>query len=318
MQDEIMVSICCLVYNHENYIKEALDSLLMQKTNFSFEVLINDDASTDRTPEILKQYESKYPHIIKPIYQTENQYSQGVSVGRFNRERAKGKYIAYCEGDDFWTDSNKLQKQVDYMEKHPECSLCVHAAYRVSPNSKKERTHIRPSKGNKLFTTEEVIEGGGGLFATNTILYPAEFSQYRPDFCTNSPAGDYPLAIYLSLQGTVYYIDEYMSAYRVNVEGSWTNRTFATVESRTKHCKRLADMLDEVNIYTNNKYDDAINKTKKYNQFICMLDHSMFKEAKKEFKEFYLKLSVYKKIKILIKQYCPTIAKLLMKIMGRN
>lgn len=317
MQNEIMVSVCCLVYNHEIYIREALDSILMQKTNFSFEVLINDDASTDGTPEILKQYESKYPHIIKPVYQTENQYSQGVSVGRFNRERAKGKYIAYCEGDDFWTDADKLQKQVDYMEKHPECSLCVHAAYRVSPDSKKEKTHVRPNKGNKLFTTEEVIEGGGGLFATNSILYPAEFSQYRPDFCTNSPAGDYPLAIYLALQGTVYYMDEFMSAYRVNVEGSWTNRTFATVESRAELFRKIDNMLDEVNIFTNNKYNDAIIRTKKYNQFICMLDKGMFKEAKKDFKEIYSKLSVLKKTKILIKQYCPRVAKLLIR-MKRN
>ena len=96
-----MVSISCTTYNHEDYIADALESFLMQKIKFKYEILIHDDASTDRTAEIIKDYEKKYPEIIKPIYQTYNQYSKGIKVGKFNRERAKGKYIAICEGDDF-------------------------------------------------------------------------------------------------------------------------------------------------------------------------------------------------------------------------
>ena len=99
-----LVSICCITYNHAPYIRQCLDGFMMQQTNFTFEVLIHDDASTDGTADIIREYESKYPDIIKPIYQTENQYSKGVKVSAtFNFPRAKGKYIAMCEGDDYWT-----------------------------------------------------------------------------------------------------------------------------------------------------------------------------------------------------------------------
>lgn len=311
----IMASIHCITYNHENYIADAIESFLMQKTDFPIEILIHDDASTDRTPEIIKQYESKYPDLIKPIYQTENQYSKGVKVGRFNRERAKGKYIAICEGDDYWTDPYKLQKQVDYMEKHTECSLCVHAGYRVSPEKIKMKPHIRPNRGNKIFTVEEVIEGYGGLFATNSILYPAVFGKNRPDFQENAPVGDYPLVIYLALQGTVYYIDEFMSAHRVGVKDSWSSMMSLSIERRVAHYYKIMDMLDEINKYTEYKYDNAIKKTKKRYYFDLMLDQGMFKEAKEgEFKEIYLALDIKPKIKIFIKQYCPSIAKFLLNI----
>ncbi|HHX61228.1 MAG TPA: glycosyltransferase [Epulopiscium sp.] len=100
-----LVSICCLAYNHEKFIRQALDGFIMQESNFPIEVLIHDDASTDDTANIIREYEKKYPEIIKPIYQTENQYSKGVGISvTYNFPRAKGKYIAMCEGDDYWTD----------------------------------------------------------------------------------------------------------------------------------------------------------------------------------------------------------------------
>ena len=98
---EIMASICCITYNHENYIADAIESFLMQKTNFNYEIIIYDDASTDKTADIIREYETKYPGLIKPIYQTENQYSKGVKTINFSLQRAEGKYIAVCEGDDY-------------------------------------------------------------------------------------------------------------------------------------------------------------------------------------------------------------------------
>lgn len=121
-----LVSICCSTYNHVNYLQDALDGFIMQRTNFDFEILIHDDASTDGTTDIVRRFEKQYPKLVKPIYQTENQYSKGVSPGRINRDRAQGKYIALCEGDDYWTDPLKLQKQVDFLECNPEYSLCCH------------------------------------------------------------------------------------------------------------------------------------------------------------------------------------------------
>jgi glycosyltransferase involved in cell wall biosynthesis len=314
-----MTSICCITYNHENYIADAIESFLMQKTNFNYEILIYDDASTDKTADIIREYETKYPGLIKPIYQTENQYLKGVKTINFSLQRAEGKYVAICEGDDYWTDPYKLQKQVDYIEKHPECSMCVHAAYRVSPEKTKMKSHVRPNRGNKVFTVEEVIEGSGGLFATNSILYPAVFNTNRPYFYEIAPVGDYPLIIYLALQGTVYYIDEFMSAYRVGVKDSWSSRMSLSIERRIVHYNKIIDMLDEINRYTEYKYDNAIKKTKKRDHFNLMLDQGMFKEAKEvEFKEIYSSLDIRKKIKIFIKQYCPSIAKFLINIKKKS
>ncbi len=312
---EIMTSICCITYNHENYIADAIESFLMQKTDFSYEILIHDDASTDRTPEIIKQYESKYPDLIKPIYQTENQYSKGVKTIGFNIERAKGKYIAICEGDDYWTDPYKLQKQVDYMEKNPECSMCVHAAYRVTSDKKKLKSHVRPNRGNKVFMVEEILEGGGPLFATNSILYPAIFNTNRPDFYKNTRVGDYPLVIYLALQGTVYYIDEFMSAYRVGLKGSWTSRFNSSIEIRVAHWDNIVDMLNDINRYSEYKYDITIKKQIQNIKLNLMLDQRKFKEAKEgEFKETYSALDIKSKTIIFIKQfkqYCLSIVKVL-------
>lgn len=118
-QDKPVVSICCITYNHESFINDAFQGFLIQETGFPFEILIHDDASTDHTADIIREYEKKYPKLIKPIYQTENQYSRGKKVNfEFNFPRARGCYIALCEGDDYWTESDKLQKQFNFLENN--------------------------------------------------------------------------------------------------------------------------------------------------------------------------------------------------------
>ncbi len=122
-----VVAIKCMAYNHEAYIRDALEGFVMQKTDFPFVAVVHDDASTDNTAAIIREYATKYPHIIKPIYETENLYSKrDGTIDRIMREaviNTGAKYIALCEGDDYWTDPLKLQKQVDFLEAHPEYSL---------------------------------------------------------------------------------------------------------------------------------------------------------------------------------------------------
>ncbi|WP_332648208.1 glycosyltransferase family 2 protein [Lysinibacillus sp. 54212] len=303
---DILVSIHCAAYNHEKYIADAIEGFLMQKTNFKFEVLIHDDASTDKTAEIIREYEKQHPDIIKPIYQTENQYSKGISISKLNLQRAQGKYIAICEGDDYWTDPYKLQKQAVYMEEHPECSLCVHGGYVVNASDKHFIAKIRANKGNKVFNTEEVIEGGGGLFITNSMFYPLKYANNRPDFFKNAPVGDYPLAINLSLLGTVYYIDEPMSEYRTGVSNSWTDRNASSISKKVEHYSKIATMLDEINDYTLGKFENALERRKYQDQLLLFIEQRKYKEARSgKNKEFYLALSYKRRIIITIDQYCP-------------
>ena len=129
---EPLVSICTTTYQHRRYIRQTLDSFLSQKTDFPFEILVHDDCSGDGTVEILEEYARRYPDVVCPVFEKENQYSKGVPINEtFNFPRARGKYIALCEGDDFWCDDGKLQAQADYMESHPDCTFCFTNGYIV-------------------------------------------------------------------------------------------------------------------------------------------------------------------------------------------
>lgn len=329
MENDILVSILCVTYNHENYIADAIEGFLSQKTNFKYEILIHDDASTDKTVQIIREYELKYPDLIKPIYQKENQYSKGVDVNKYNIDRAVGKYYALCEGDDYWTDPYKLQKQIDILEKHADYSLCVHAAIKINAATGEEIIKIKPSNENRIFATEDVIYGGGNFFATNSMVFRMDKKTVLPDFYNNCPVWDYPLTIFLSLVGKVYYIDEIMSVYRYAVPGSWTMREFSNIQNKIKHYNDISIMLDELNIYTNYKYDSIIQKTKLNRQFNLLILQRKIKEAKSDkYIEFYSKLSIGRKISlqyphiyiiiiktsIHLKKHCPYIHRILIRI----
>lgn len=256
---KIQVSIICNTYNQEKYIADAIDSFLMQKTDFDFEILIHDDASTDNTAQIIKKYHEKYPNIVKPIYEEENQYSKknGV-IARLQYGRAKGKYIAFCEGDDYWIDEKKLQKQFDLMERHPEINMCAHGAYMVNAETKKIKGKIAPANEFRIITVEEVIDGGGGFFATNTLFYRTKILNNQPDFRVKHKS-DYSLQIYGALDNGILYLPEIMSAYRVMATGSWSEKMKKDIKKRIEFDYNIIDMLEGVNIFTNNKYKDTIN-----------------------------------------------------------
>ena len=138
-----MVSICCLAYNQKSYIEKTIESFLAQKTSFDFEIIIHDDASSDGTQDIIKKYAEKYPYKIIPIFQEQNQYSKGVENSiTFCYPRARGKYIALCEGDDYWCDESKLEKQVAIFEENPECTFSFSNGYSYDEKKQKKRKNM--------------------------------------------------------------------------------------------------------------------------------------------------------------------------------
>lgn len=206
-----LVSICCETFNQEAFLKDALEGFVMQKTTFPFEVLIHDDASTDRTPEIVRDFVRRYPDLFKPIYQTENQWSRHVNIWtRIQFPRAKGKYIALCEGDDYWTDPLKLQKQIDFLEAHPDFVLCCSAFTQTMDGNEDVRSEVR-------FDVEEVrlddILKGFWIGTLTTVFRKEAILSYQPPFL-GLPMSDLPLWGYLATQGKIKYLKDITANYR--------------------------------------------------------------------------------------------------------
>ena len=214
MSDKVlMVTIQCLTYNHEAYIRQCLEGFVMQKTNFRFEAIVHDDASTDGTAAIIREYAEKYPDIIKPIFEVENLYSRhDGSLGKVIRENTHGKYIAICEGDDYWIDPLKLQKQVDFLENNENVGLCYTGTKVYNQKKKIFQSSISlPYKNFQSLLLRNPI-------TTLTVMYRKELldsylKEVRPDN-KGWLMGDYPLWLWISSQSEIYFINEATAVYR--------------------------------------------------------------------------------------------------------
>lgn len=234
VSDGIAVTIFCPAFNQGLYIREALEGFVSQRTSFDFEVIVHDDASTDETAEIIKEYENKYPSLIHGIYQKQNQYSQRIDVfSNYVAPLARGKYIALCEGDDFWISINKIQAQFNYMEQHPECALCGCAALQIRASdgccfgvlgiSDKEQI----LSGEEMFDAEKTFLPTCSLFYRKSVLLESYENQFR-DGC---PVGDYPGRVFAGTRGTVYFSPEIMAAKREGSIGSYSARVIANTQA---------------------------------------------------------------------------------------
>ena len=249
-KDDIIVTVLTLTYNHEPYIRQCLDGIVMQQTNFKFELLIHDDASTDGTANIIREYESKYPDIIKPIYQKENQYSKKIPIGvTYLYPRAKGKYIALCEGDDYWTDPLKLQKQVDFLEANPDFVMCSHKFLNYYENNK--------SYGDFYIMNDDIVYDLDSfilreLWVTQpltvmfrlSVLAIDEYSKYQN-------AKDLTLFYYLLKKGKGILLNEMMAIYRIHDAGIW--------QGATRFMRITADLKTVLGIYSIDK-DESSSK----------------------------------------------------------
>ena len=231
----LMVSIWCITYNHEPYIRQCLEGFVMQKTNFRFEAIVHDDASTDGTAAIVREYAEKYPDIIKPIFETENQYSKhDGSLDRIMMESCTGKYIALCEGDDYWTDPLKLQTQVDVMEKNQDIMIAFNKVKTINRDGEILSGTI-PYRNNlkegiitlEIFLNEEFSNlhwtFQTSSFLVRRIVMEKDIAKWY-EFLSHFHVGDMPLILWSLLQGTGYYVDTIGGCYRVFSGGLTTQR----------------------------------------------------------------------------------------------
>lgn len=236
-----MVSVIVLTYNHEKYIKQALDSILRQKVNFDYEILIGDDASTDNTVKVLKEYKSKYPKIIKLFL---NEVNLGATRNAYNLlVNAKGKYLATCEGDDYWTDDNKLQIQVEFLEKNKNLVGCSHYFTVVDENNEAYKKHLEWIKAKEIFTLDDFegiyMPGQPATLLRKNLVYD-NLVDLKYLINTHKMIGDRTLMLLWLLHGNFGFVKRYMSAYRINRK----NRNSVTKVVYINHKNALEDDYD--------------------------------------------------------------------------
>lgn len=258
------VSINCLAYNHERYIRRCLDGFVTQEAGFRFEAVVHDDASTDGTAAIIREYERKYPGIIRPIYETENQYSkQDGSLRRIMEAACTGKYVAFCEGDDFWTDPMKLQRQYEAMEAHPECTICFCKVNKVDRDGKPLGDTI-PNDGAPvpaIVTLKDFIYNeyylGNWILQTSSFFIRREmyrkFIELTKTVFRSFPFGDIPLLLTCFLYGKGFYLPEAMSNYTV-YSGGYSSSMKANLQKRICNQKKAIQAYRDFDAYTEREY----------------------------------------------------------------
>lgn len=262
---KIAVSVICSTYNQCGYIEKAIKSIVSQKTTFPFELIIHDDASDDGTTAIIREYQEKYPSIIKAIVEVENTYSRGIDVfTSLIKNTAKGKYIALCEGDDFWIDENKLQNQFEALEKHLECDMCACRTNMVSEDGILNIGEIRPRINDGILSMDDVILGGGNYVATAGLFYRK--SMYDHMFAFEKIRSlDYAVQMKGALRGGIFYIDKPMAAYRRYSKHSITEIITHNNDAMNLQVKQEMNILNTLDIDTNGKYHEVIvNRLKDY------------------------------------------------------
>jgi glycosyltransferase involved in cell wall biosynthesis len=293
--DYPVVSVVCVTYNHEQYIGQAIDSFLIQETDFPFEVVIGDDCSTDKAREIIELYVKKYPNIIKLIANEKNLGAQLNAKKTFNA--CNGAYLAICDGDDYWVSVNKLQAQINKMKKNPDCNISFHSAIgRYEESNRKDKLIAMHDNKDKIFSIEDVIVGLGSFIPTSSIVIKSEIIDTLKEDFFRIESGDYYIQVLASQNGALFIYD-LQSVYRMGVLNSWSlmRTSINSILSRKKKSLELFDIFDRVLKY---KYGDILDKAK--NVYIA----SIIKDHRLGFKHKYklyinLKINLFYKIILL-------------------
>lgn len=280
----VKVAICCFAYNQGKYIRQTLEGFVRQRTDFSFVALVHDDASTDATRKIISEYAAKYPDIILPMYEEQNQYSKkDGTLTRIMNDALQGinsQYIAFCEGDDFWTDPLKLQKQIDALENNPDCTISL-CRVRTVDREGRELEMTIPHKGfdrNGKVRLDDLLDEefyhGRWTFHTSSFLirdtaYYA-YDRIRKKVFGRFPYGDMPLLLWCLLEGVGYFFSEEMSCYRV-MSGGYNSSLAANPQKAITDFRKVAEAYRDFDQYTKGKYHRPIERAARRYEYKAML-----------------------------------------------
>ena len=250
-----LVTVVCLCYNQQDTVGQTIESIVTQKTDFPFELIVHDDASTDRSPEIIRAWAEKYPDIIVPILQSENQYHRVNIAETWLTPMHRGKYVAICEGDDYWTSPDKLAVQTAAMEADPEITLSFHAVTELRAGG--ETRVFRPVKETGYVPPQQVIRRGGMFCPTVSIMVRRDIADDWPAFRKMADVYDYPLQALAAARGKIYYIDMILGAYRFAMGDSWTAQRKR--ETDTAHVAAETAWLAAFDTETDGRFHAAVS-----------------------------------------------------------
>lgn len=313
---EPVVSVACITYNQEDYIAQCLDSLLAQETSFPFEVLVNDDCSRDGTTDIVLSYQQRYPGKVRAVTHEENQYSQGIMpIENFLVPLARGRYLAMCEGDDYWTDPTKLQRQYDAMQADPTLVACVHANENVQANTCQRITTLRFYEQDRAVDPVDVISHAQ-CFSTNSLFIrmDAMKAYFASRIRATPDDGDHKMMTFFSItEGGMWYIDRIMSAYRILSKNS-INRTTLVAKDRNERALRRyearVELLRTIDEETDGRYHDAVTKGIDYMGYVLCKDIRDFRRLRRQWPEQFAAESLPTKLDSLLYTYCKPLHKL--------
>jgi len=256
-----VVSVFSWVYNHVEFIRESIDSILMQETTFPVEIIIHDDASTDGTAEIILEYQKIYPQLFRNILQKDNQWSQGKCVVRPLFEMPRGEYIALTHGDDYWTDSKKLETQFQYMLVNQDCVGCFHQSRLVDENNQTIKDTLGQFR-RKKYDSFEAFQDLGSSYATNSLFFRNIFDKPLPEWYIKKP-NDMALEVLLTQFGRLGFIDCNMSDYRKHSGGVWSQTSVDMQYFELMHRLQLwiddPSFPNELKPFVNKKFIDVKN-----------------------------------------------------------
>lgn len=308
-EKEVLISVCCTCYNHEKYLNRCIDSILKQRIDLSYEILIHDDCSTDGSRKIINEYERRYPMIVRSLMQIENQYSKGRNVVRdFLLPQTRGKYIVICDCDDYWCDEYKLKKQIDAII-NSECDFCYHTTVKVRDDEKSLGKTI-PCMVNKSdivtlqqFLKEEFCDGNWAVHLSSIMAKKEIVDKYllcKDKYIDLFPMFDLPYTLFLFSVSDAYYLPEVMTCYRITNIGYMANsqRDINTFKSNQI---KVINAIKEYDCTTDYKYHEFLDRGIVQREFLIHMKEKNFKIIfDSRYSNIYKKLPIVKKVYIYL------------------
>ena len=309
-----VITVVVMTYNHKDYIVKAIQSIICQKIDVGFSILVHDDCSDDGTYELLLDLQEKNPNIISIIRQNSRKYpSEGFNRMILNHvvPAIESKFIAYCDGDDYWIDEYKLKKQYDFMIKNSNYSMCFHPAYQLRDNNDlSSKWFFRPEGDIDL--SDIIGENVGVCVATSSIFVKSEVFKTFPNWRLMYPVEDVPLYIYAALTGKIHCLKDIMCVYRQFSFGSWSAQNKNNDEKTIKHLLNMKEAIERFDSETHERYHSlVIIQINAYYFRIALLEKKYSVIFEKKNKKFFKKLPAKERISLFLQYKAPRFYKLI-------